>query len=160
VRLLLRGVVTALCLAPIALVALASRRDAAASALEVRRPAVPRLPPQAATWPTSLDSVASHVVKRAPFRADRHPMLMRFQAQQIVGPSPPGRPRPALVLKGIIWSRDPVILVDGLPDNAPQRLFHVGDTLAGLQVRKISPTTAVIRGFDTTWVLSLQRPAP
>jgi len=158
-KILLHGAFAALCLAPLALGVLFSRwassTPSSGSRDDVENAPDPR---ERRAWPASVDTVASHVVKRAPFRADRRAVVTPFRVREAAAAPVASPSRPNLVIKGILWGPDPLVLLDGLPDGLPQRLLRVGDTLGGLRVHKISPTSAVIKGMDTTWVLVLQRP--
>ncbi|HEV8356899.1 MAG TPA: hypothetical protein VGQ17_09070 [Gemmatimonadales bacterium] len=93
---------------------------------------------------------------RAPFRADRRPPQAKFAAGPTAMAAAPPTPRPVLVLQGIIWGDEPAIVLDGLPGGTPQRLLYRGDSAAGLRVVRITTSTAVVKGLDTTWVLSLR----
>jgi hypothetical protein len=106
------------------------------------------------------DSLVREIETRAPFRANRRPVATKFRIEPTAGPAQALPLRPVLVLKGILWGPDPVILLDGLPQDLPQRLFRTGDTIMGLRVRKISRLGAVISGQDTTWELFLQKRDP
>lgn len=100
--------------------------------------------------PAAVDSI----VALAPFRSDRRPAVRGYDARPQDG-APPPTPRPQLLLRGILWGDDPMVLIDGVPGEPIQRVLHRGDTVAGLRVRTITRDRVVITGMDTTWSLRL-----
>jgi hypothetical protein len=115
-----------------------------------------RPPSSAEPRPLKLDSILRMMEARAPFRADRRPPPTRFASGSTTTPAAPPSPRPQLLLQGIIWGDEPAIVLDGLPGGTPQHLLYRGDSVAGLRVVRITTSTAVVKGLDTTWVLSLR----
>jgi hypothetical protein len=61
-----------------------------------------------------------------------------------------------LVLSGIVWGSTPAAAIEGIPGVDGSRLLSKGDTIAGLQLRRISRTGVVVAGFDTTWALTIR----
>src|ERR1041385_7938206 len=93
---------------------------------------------------------------RPPSSAEPRPPPTRFASGPTTTPAAPPSPRPQLLLQGIIWGDEPAIVLDGLPGGTPQHLLYRGDSVAGLRVVRITTSTAVVKGLDTTWVLSLR----
>lgn len=102
------------------------------------------------------DSLVARVVGAHPFRPDRRPPARAYEPAQPGGSSVAGEapPRPALRLAGLLWGSVPRVIVEGVPGREGAVLLSRGDTAGGLLVRRIEPGRAVIRGYDTTWVLT------
>lgn len=69
----------------------------------------------------------------------------------------PAAPRPRLALRAIAgppWRA----VIAGLPGQVPETIARAGATFDGIVVRSISRDTVVLRGYDTTWVLTLAKP--
>jgi hypothetical protein len=100
------------------------------------------------------------LVEANPFRFDRGPASVRYQAE-LEGssgpPSPATPPKPTLVLRGIVGGPPWEAMVDGIPGRQGSVLIRQGDTLGQLDVRAISRDTVTIRGADTTWKLAMKR---
>jgi hypothetical protein len=107
-----------------------------------------------------FDSLTRIIVHGAVFRERRVPAQVAFNPLQPAGaqpaPPPAGPPKPAIQLVGIAWSREPVVLLDGVPGVDGSRAMQRGDTAGGLKVRRISPREVVMTGYDTTWTLRLR----
>jgi hypothetical protein len=112
--------------------------------------------------PDTVSRAASHLSETDPFRLDRRPARVAYQAvadgaaseAAIVRP-----PRPTLVLKGIIGAGRParwVALIDGVPGRAQTAVVRDGDTLGGLRVRHVGRDTVVVTASDTTWRLTVR----
>jgi len=132
---------------PLAAVALPPRAAAPASASE---PAP--LPPS--------DSVAATLVARDPFRVGRRPATFAYDPVRLLQPPAPPPPRPVLALVGVVWDggRDPTALIEGFPGVEGPRSVHRGDTVAGLRVTRITGSSVVVAGLDTTWTLTVREP--
>lgn len=104
------------------------------------------------------DSLLHGIVELAPFRLVRHPAEASYQvgrpdAQSDVQPST----KPALVLSGIIAGQHRAALLDGIPGHDGSVLLQLGDTVAGLRLRRIDAAGVVITGMDTTWTLTVRK---
>ena len=103
------------------------------------------------------------LVERNPFRASRRPAPVAYDPLLAAGggpmsEAPPPPPRPPLSVSGIVWGRHPAAVLDGVPGTEPGTLVQPGDTIAGLRVVRITAATVTVRGYDTTWVLTLRQP--
>jgi hypothetical protein len=102
----------------------------------------------------SIDAAARVVAQTDPFRLDRRPAPVRYRPDlEGVVPTPKAV-EPALVLEGVVGN---AALLDGAPGHGETAIVHVGDTLGGLRVRRISRDTVLISGADTTWRLTLRQ---
>jgi hypothetical protein len=70
---------------------------------------------------------------------------------------PPSSMRPRLVLRGILGGPPWDALIDGIPGRDGALVIRVGQTIAGITVRVVRRDTVFVRGFDTTWTLTLGR---
>jgi hypothetical protein len=72
---------------------------------------------------------------------------------------PPKPPNPPLALVGLVGSGRSqwAAALDGIPGRTGTTLVHVGDTLAGLRIRRIGRDTVIVTGPDTTWQLTVRR---
>jgi hypothetical protein len=115
-------------------------------------------PPAART-----DSIVGAAVARAAFRADRTPPVVSYTLQPasdaLPAASKPDQ-RPALTLSGIVWGPRPAAVLDGLPRIEGSRVVGVGESVAGLTIRRIDRDGAVVAGYDTTWRLTIRVPWP
>ena len=73
----------------------------------------------------------------------------------------PGQPmvagKPKLILRGVLGGPPWDALIDGVPGHDGALVVRVGQTVAGFTVRAVRRDTVFIRGFDTTWALTLGR---
>lgn len=129
-----------------------------AAAIELSTPREPSDPDTA-----TLASAAGAVVANDVFRLDRKPSSVAFQ-RVVAGiepvPLPPvaaAPPRPMLVLSGIVGGPPWEALLDGVPGREGSVLVRAGDVLGSLTIRSIGRDTLIVRGTDTTWVLTLKR---
>lgn len=106
----------------------------------------------------AADSLARDVVRRDVFRVGRHPAAVAYDPVRGAAPPPPGPPKPALVLTGIVWGAAPEAVVEGLPNASGPRVLRVGDVWGGVRVRRIAQNRVVLSGFDTTWTLTVREP--
>lgn len=79
-----------------------------------------------------------------------------------IAPAPmPGQPmapgKPKLVLRGVLGGPPWDALIDGIPGHDGALVVRAGQTVAGFTVRAVRRDTVFIRGFDTTWALTLGR---
>jgi hypothetical protein len=65
--------------------------------------------------------------------------------------------KPRLVLRGILGGPPWDALIDGVPGRDGALLVRAGQTIAGVTVRAVRRDTVFVRGFDTTWTLTLGR---
>lgn len=113
--------------------------------------------------PISAPSELHSIVHRDLFRLARSPAAVLYDPHAAIAsgavaepPAPP--PRPALVVSGILWGRNPSAVLEGVPGSDQATLVRPGDTLGGLHVLRITAAAVTVRGFDTTWTLSLRQP--
>lgn len=105
--------------------------------------------------PVTAESLGG-VVQVNPFRLDRQPSPIPYDPVQPVASEQPAPPKPILGLTGILWSRTPVAILEGLPGQDGARLVRRGDRIGGLEVVGIGRTQVVVRGMDTTWYLRVR----
>lgn len=126
-------------------------------------PAAPLSAQVSTEEPISAPSDLQSIVHRDLFRLARSPAAIVYDPQAAVAPGtvaePPAPPsRPALAVSGILWGRSPSAVLEGVPGSDQATLVRPGDTLGGLHVLRITSATVTVRGFDTTWTLSLRQP--
>lgn len=108
-----------------------------------------------------LDSVASTIVAHDPFRLVNAPSRTRYgtSAQPVATSLPAAREaRPAMTLKAIAGGPPWQALIDGVPGQTHAVLVQIGTALDRLSIRAITRDGVVVRGPDTTWVLSFAPP--
>jgi len=102
------------------------------------------------------------VADRDPFRVERRPFRRAYDPVEAQNPVPFAElvqpARPALFVSGIAWGQSPSALLEGVPGADGPRLIRSGDTLGGLNVRRITAAQVTIGGYDTVWNLSLRQP--
>jgi len=108
----------------------------------------------AAAPPESIVVAAARVAETDPFRIERKPASIAYRPD-LEGVAPPPKPgKPQLALVGLVGGG---ALLDGVPGHPATAIVHVGDTLAGLRIRRIGRDTVVVTGADTTWRLTLRQ---
>jgi hypothetical protein len=107
-------------------------------------------------------AVARAVVERDVFRLERRPAAVRYDPERQSPEAVPAYapPRPALVLRGIVWGDTARALIEGFPGTEGARLVRAGDVVGELRVAAIARRSARILAPDTTWVLHLGRSGP
>lgn len=111
-----------------------------------------------ASPPLSADSLATFPA-RDPFRLTRRPAPVAYDP--LVGMPAPDQPppaRPPLQLTGISVGTEASAIVEGFPGTDGPQVVRPGQVVAGLRVRRITGTTVVIEGADTTWSLRIREP--
>jgi hypothetical protein len=104
------------------------------------------------------DSLAQLARARAPFRADGRPAPVAYDPTRAASPMPSyGAPKPGLVLTGLVGGPASLALLEGIPGREGPVLLAVGDTIAGLKIRRIKEGHVTVTGMDTTWVLAVRR---
>jgi len=106
----------------------------------------------------TADSLSMLVV-RDPFRIARVPAVTPYDPLRNgpdVVPDQPPPPKPALLLSGILWGRESIAVLEGIPGIEGPRVVQVGDTVGGLTVRRILAQLVEVRGYDTTWMLTVR----
>ena len=106
--------------------------------------------------PQPLDPLVSAAQKVAPFRPDGRPSRVMYDPARTVVPEY-APPKPALVVSGVVDGAAPLVVLEGIPGRDGPVLLGVGDTLAGLKIRRIKGGSVTITGMDTTWVLTIRR---
>jgi hypothetical protein len=105
------------------------------------------------------DSIAHAMEDAAAFRERRVKTRIAFDPSQPAGAPAPPQPEPArppIQLVGIVWGSHPMALVDGIPGVDGSRAMQRGDTAGGLRLRRITPGSVVMTGYDTTWTLRVR----
>lgn len=132
--------------------------------IAVERPALAAPAPPPSHEPDAWKEAAALVIERNPFRVDRRPADAAFSLQPDKGtrttrsaPEPPPS-RPDLALAGVIGGPPWHAVLEGVPGQRTGRLVGPGDRLGDLRVLAVRHDTAIVAGFDTTWVLTLKRP--
>ena len=108
---------------------------------------------------SGLDSSMHAMEAAAVFRERRVKSRIAFDPRQSAGAPAPPEPapaRPAIQLVGIVWGSHPMALVDGIPGVDGSRAMQRGDTVGGLRLRRITPGSVVMTGYDTTWTLRVR----
>ena len=110
--------------------------------------------------PDSLDAAERAIVAVDPFRLADTPVSVRFDpTNEIAQPavvSVAVPVRPTLVLKAIVGGPPWQAVIDGLPGQPPGTIARAGSNFDRLTVHAIGRDTVVIRGPDTTWVLTFR----
>jgi len=118
-------------------------------------------PGQPARDDTTLESLCTELVASDPFRLGRTPSLARYgsgAAVSTVVSQAVREPRPAMTLKAIAGGPPWQALIDGVPGHANALLVQPGTVLDRFRIGAITRTAVVVRGPDTTWVLSFASP--
>jgi hypothetical protein len=106
----------------------------------------------------SLAAAAALVVQSDPFRVSHQPATQNFgAASDALMPAPPRAARPPLLLQGVVghpgrWEA----VVAGIPGREGGIVVRVGDTLAGLRIRRIDHDTVIVVAADTIWRLTVK----
>ena len=117
--------------------------------------------PVVAVEPVPLDSLAAYVVAHDLFRQDRAPAPRAFSvAQQTDETAAPPKELPVLSVTGIVWGHRPSAVIEGVPGSTGAVLAHSGDTLGGIRITRITPSSVTLQGPDTTWSLPVRTPWP
>jgi hypothetical protein len=125
----------------------------ASPALAVGTVAAPRVLSAAALARAQV-AVAEH----DPFRLERRPASVAYSPElEGAPPTPPGPPKPVLVLKGTVGGPPWQGVLEGIPGREGSVLVRKGDTLGGLRVRSVERDAVVVQGMDTTWRLTVRR---
>ena len=103
----------------------------------------------------SLESLGGAAQKGAPFRPDGRPSRVTYDPARTAAPEY-APPKPALVVSGVVGGAAPLVVLEGVPGRDGPVLLGVGDTLAGLKIRRIREGKVTITGMDTTWLLTIR----
>jgi hypothetical protein len=113
--------------------------------------------PAPAVDSNDLATSAQTMLSQDPFRFDHEQTAVRFNPAGMVNQAgaipPPAPARPALRLVGIIGGPPWTALVEGVPGREGGVLIRLGEETGGLRLALMRGDTAVLTGFDTTWVL-------
>jgi hypothetical protein len=123
-------------------------------------PSRPRVDPTMAV--ESLAVLATTLSAHDPFRISHQPPTVSFGGGSELSPPPASaRPRPMPILQGLIGraTRWEAVLA-GIPGHDGSVVVRVGDTLAGLRIRRIDRDTVVVVAADTAWKLTLRPGSP
>lgn len=119
----------------------------------------PRAQPAAVRADTSFLVAVARA--RTPFRVGGTPPRARWGDTPPPPPAPkPFVERPHLLLTGIIWAREPVALIEGIPGTEQAASLSVGAELHGFRVTRIDAHRALVAGQDTVWSLEVRNPWP
>ena len=103
---------------------------------------------------TQLSNASDTVSVTDVFRIARQPSNLAFGAPPPSTVPVASPPRIPLRLSGIIGGPPWRAVLEGIPGHDGSVIVNVGDTLAGLKVRRIRHDTVVVVGPDTTWILT------
>lgn len=106
----------------------------------------------------SLEVFARTIVRGDPFRIERAPAAVPYQAgpSPETGGTPPTPAKPPLALAGLIGGPPWAAILEGMPGQTGSVIARTGDVFGALRVRHIDHDGAVITGMDTTWILTLK----
>lgn len=96
---------------------------------------------------------------RNPFRFSNRPASVRY-GEMPVPTVDTERYRPELALRATVGGPPWTALISGLPGRSSIAVVKVGEKIDSLYIQNITHSTAIVRGPDTTWVLSLSRGQP
>lgn len=118
-------------------------------------PAAVRPPDRAA--PESLEVAVGDIADRNLFRPERASAEEREEAPPIptagvVAPST----RPRLMLRGVLGGPPWDAVIEGIPGREGAVVVRAGQSISGITVRSVRRDTVHVRGFDTTWALTLR----
>jgi hypothetical protein len=116
-------------------------------------PALPRMARAASA--DTLQAAAEDIIDGNLFRADRSSAEAAITAVPATIGVPTVSTKPRLVLRGMLGGPPWDVIVDGVPGHDGALVIRVGQTAAGLTVRALRRDTVIVRGFDTTWALTL-----
>jgi hypothetical protein len=126
------------------------------------RPGAPRSSPPPVAEPrygrVVADSILLLAGRAAPFRLRRVQPAVRYDPARLPesqSAAPPA-PKPVLLLRGLVWAASPAAVIEGIPGIEGARSVLAGDTLGGLSIRRITATSVIVTGFDTTWTLTVK----
>jgi hypothetical protein len=101
------------------------------------------------------------IIANDPFRLANAPATVRYDpsadAVQSNAAAQPILVRPTLVLKAIVGGPPWQAVIDGLPGQPTGLAVRAGSTYNRLTIRAITRDSVIIRGPDTTWILSFSR---
>lgn len=129
-----------------------------ARGLPINRQVAPDVPrPEA---PHDALQLAGEVAGRNPFRLSNRPALVRHGEEPV--PAAVGGPpyRPPLALRAIVGGPPWTALLAGVPGHTGTVMISRGDRIDSLEIRDITRDSVVLRGPDTTWVLTVNRGRP
>jgi hypothetical protein len=107
----------------------------------------------------SLAAIGERVVSHDPFRLDRRPSNVAYKSElEGMPPAPPGPPRPALRLTGILGGPPWRAVIEGLPGRESSVVVRGGDIFDKLRIITVTRDMVVVAGMDTTWKLTMRRP--
>lgn len=118
---------------------------------------------QAVTLSSRLasDSTATAFEGRDPFRIANQPARARYSSvsneQTITAPAVVHEARPTMTLRAIAGGPPWQALIDGMPGQTHAALVRAGMVVDRVTIRSITRDTVVVRGIDTTWVLTFAR---
>ena len=102
------------------------------------------------------------IVSNDPFRLANEPTAVRYDPAREDAPAAAtqvGLPRlrPNMVLKAVIGGPPWQAIVDGIPGQPPGTIVRAGSTFDQIVVRAVTRDSIIIKGADTTWILSFRR---
>lgn len=104
----------------------------------------------------AVESLAVTARRVAPFRADGRPSAVAYDPVRSEAVPEYLPPKPSLALKGILEGGASLAIIEGIPGRDGPVLLGVGDTVAGLRVRRIRDGQVTVTGMDTTWQLRIR----
>lgn len=120
-------------------------------------PAAPRVTLPPFVDADTLEAAVGVIAAENLFRAERSSADTERAAATPVPGQPMVAGKPKLILRGVLGGPPWDALIDGVPGHDGALVVRVGQTVAGFTVRAVRRDTVFIRGFDTTWALTLGR---
>lgn len=108
----------------------------------------------------ALAQAAIELAERNPFRLSNQPSRVRHGEDPVAVASVAERYRPHLHLSAIVGGPPWTALLAGVPGTSGVTLIRAGDTVDSVHVESIVTGRVVLRGPDTTWVLTIERGNP
>jgi hypothetical protein len=126
--------------------------------------AVDIVPPfPAAPADSAIAESADTLVENDPFRLANEPASIRFDPRTESGTSAatmfvaPPPLRPTLTLRAIVGGPPWQAIVDGIPGEPNGAVVGRGDVFGRIAVVAVKRDTVLLRGSDTTWILTFRR---
>lgn len=105
----------------------------------------------------SVSKAAQFILEHDPFRVSHEPPSRPF-GTALAASAPAALPA-APSLRGIVGAMGRLsVILAGVPGKDGDVVLQAGDSVAGYHLRRVTLSSAVIAGHDTTWTLQLGTP--
>lgn len=105
----------------------------------------------------SVSKAAEFTSDHDPFRVSHEPASTPYGTTVVTAAPAPSQPAPSL--RGIVGASGRLsVILAGIPGRDGNVVLQAGDSVAGYRVRRITLSSTVIAGHDTTWTLQLGIP--